>query len=98
MNDETFARLVAEEVKKKVTASQAEYLRLPENWTNWQRCLNVLIDNLNNQLDEIDDQLDDTTERYKAFGEDGLKLLADATSQFEAQLNKISRFNFLVEA
>lgn len=98
MNDETFARIVAEEVKKKATPSQAEYLRLPENWAKWQRCLNILIDNLDGQLDDIDDQMDETTDRYKALGDEGLKLLTEATEQFESQRKKISRFKFHVEA
>lgn len=98
MNDETFARLVAEEVKKKATRNQSDYLRLPENWTKWQRCLNILIDDLNNQLDDIEDQEDAMTQRYRDLGEDGIALLAETISQYESQRKKISRFKFHVEA
>lgn len=97
MLDEVFARLVAEEVKNKVSREQADYLRLPENWTRWQRCLVTLIDNLNNQLDDIADQEDDSTGRYKAMGDDGIRLLAESLSEYESRRKKITRFRFHVE-
>lgn len=98
MQDEIFARLVAEEVKNKVSREQAEFLRLPENWTRWQRCLTVLIDNLNGQLSEIQDLEDTTTNRYRALGEDGIRLLAESLSDYESRRKKILRFRFHVEA
>ena len=33
MNDDTFARVVAEDVKNRATQPQKEYLKLPENWS-----------------------------------------------------------------
>jgi len=97
MLDETFARLVAEEVKNRVTDEQREYLRLPENWTRWQRALMILADNLNGQLTILTNQEKDDTERYKALGDAGLKLLAETLSEYETRRKKISRFKFHVD-
>ena len=36
MNDDAFARLVAQDVKNKVDPGQRAYLRLPENTQRWQ--------------------------------------------------------------
>ena len=69
MLDETFARLVAEEVKNRVTQEQKDYLRLPENWTKWQHALVALCDNLHNQLSQLVDQEKSYTVRYRELGE-----------------------------
>ena len=39
MNDESFARLVADDVKNKSTEAQKKYLQLPENIKRWRRAL-----------------------------------------------------------
>jgi hypothetical protein len=98
MLDETFARLVAEEVKNRVTDEQREYLRLPENWGRWQRALVALTENLERQLGEIAAQEATDTERYRALGDDGLKLLAESLSEYENRRKKINRFKFHVDA
>jgi len=97
MLDETFARLVAEEVKNRVTDEQREYLRLPENWTRWQRALMILADNLNGQLVVLVGQEKEDTERYKGLGDAGLKLLAETLSEYETRRKKIMRFKFHVD-
>lgn len=98
MHDETFARLVAEEVKNRVSQTQADYLRLPENWERWQRALLVLVDNLNSQLDEIEEQEREDADRYRNMGEHGLTLLAESLSEYESRRKKINRFKFHVES
>lgn len=98
MQDETFARLVAEEVKNRVTVTQQDYLRLPENWGRWQRALVVLVDNLKSQLEEIDEQEESDAERYGKLGEHGVVLLAESISEHEARRKKINRFKFHVES
>jgi hypothetical protein len=98
MQDETFARLVAEEVKNRVTNTQADYLRLPENWGRWQRSLLTLIDNLNSQLIEIQENERSDSERYGNLGEHGVTLLAESISESEARRKKINRFKFHVES
>jgi len=98
MQDETFARLVAEEVKNRVTPTQADYLRLPENWGRWQRALLALVDNLNNQLAEIQEQERIDSDRYQNLGEHGVTLLAESISESESRRKKINRFKFHVES
>lgn len=98
MHDETFARLVAEEVKNRVTPTQADYLRLPENWGRWQRALITLVDNLDNQLDDLNDQEAMHTERYRALGDQGVTLLTEALADIEGRRRKINRFKFHVDA
>ena len=98
MQDETFARLVAEEVKNRVTDTQVDYLRLPENWGRWQRALLTLIENLNNQLVGIDEQEKVDADRYRSLGEHGITLIAESLSEHEARRKKITRFKFHVES
>jgi hypothetical protein len=98
MQDETFARLVAEEVKNRVTEEQKDYLRLPENWTRWQRSLVALVKNLSSQLDDLAEKEKSDTKRYKQLGEAGLKLLAESMAETESRRKKIARFKFHVDA
>jgi hypothetical protein len=98
MQDEFFSRLVAEEVKGRVNAGQSDYLRLPENWSRWQRALVALVDNLNNQLAHLSNEEAEETQRYKQMGEDGLRLLAEKSAEYEQRKKKIARFKFHVEA
>lgn len=97
MNDDAFARLVAEEVKNRVSKTQAEFLRMPDNWGRWQRALVALCKNLENQLATI--QVDEAADRdrYGALGDDGVRLLAEAMSDYENRRSKIDRFKFHVE-
>lgn len=97
MSDDAFARLVADEVKNKVTAEQREYLTIPENRDRWERALVTLTDNLNNQLADLDDREERERERYEPLGKDGLKLLAEMLADVENRKKKVSRFLFHVE-
>lgn len=96
MNDDTFARVVAEDVKNKATQPQKEYLHLPENWSRWQRALKTLETNLNDQLESIYTYEKEQITTYSALGKDGIKLIAEATAEFEARRKKIERFKFHV--
>jgi uncharacterized protein YaaN involved in tellurite resistance len=98
MLDETFARLVAEEVKNRVTDEQREYLRLPEKWGKWQRALVTLTENLERQLNDLKEQEEADTKRYRNLGDEGLKLLAESLSEYENRRKKINRFKFHVDA
>jgi hypothetical protein len=98
MLDDTFARLVAEEVKNKVTPEQKDYLRLPENWTRWQRALTVLTNNLDQQLESLKNEERRDTENYRALGDDGVKLLTESLSEIEVRRKKILRFKFHVDS
>ena len=97
MNDDVFARLVAEDVKNKVSQGQKDLLRLPENWDRWQKALLALIENLNNQLDTIEAHCEAAETRYESFGQDGNKMLEESLAEYEIRRKKINRFRFHVE-
>lgn len=98
MNDDAFARLVAEEVKNNISDAQKNYLLLPENWTRWQRALTALLENLDSQVASINRQRAEEIARYEALGDDGFKLVAEAASTYDHKVKKISRFRFHVES
>jgi len=97
MNDEIFSRLVAEEVKNRVSESQRLYLELPENQLRWKRALLALMRNLQLQIGSLanDKELDIT--RYSDFGADGEKLLVEAVASYDLRIGKIERFKMFVE-
>ena len=71
MNDDAFARLVAEEVKNNVSDAQKNYLLLPENWTRHQRALTALTENLADQISRLYQDKIVEIQRYEALGDDG---------------------------
>jgi hypothetical protein len=97
MTDDAFARLVAEEVKNKVSRSQRDTLMNKDNWDKWKRALMALIGSLQNQLDNIQEDEELDTARYKDLGRDGEKLLSIALSDYRQRKAKIERFKFHVE-
>lgn len=97
VNDDSFARLVAEEVKNRVSKSQRDFLHMPENWDRWQRALIALSANLDSQISNISSDQSADKARYEALGADGIKLLAEAMSDYEQKRSKIERFKFHVE-
>lgn len=97
LTNEAFARLVAEDVKNRVTDEQKRYLRLPENAERWQRNLVALLDNLANQLVELNDREAEETERYHRLDEDGVRLLAEMQADVDQRRKRISRFRYHVE-
>lgn len=97
LNDEAFARLVAEDVKNRVTDSQADYLRLPENWNRWKRALEILLQNLSQQMEELSDRERTEIGRYEQLGADGVRLMAEVQTDIGQRRKKISRFRFYVE-
>lgn len=97
LTNEAFARLVAEDVKNRVTDEQKRYLRMPENLERWQRNLVALLGNLAQQLDDLADRERDETDRFRALGDDGTRLLAEAQADITERRKRISRFRFHVE-
>lgn len=96
MNDDAFARLVAEEVKNQVTQSQRDYLNLPENWARWQRAVQHLADNLERQLKNIRESEEAETAKYRDIGDDGIKMLTELSAEFDNRRKKIERFRYHV--
>lgn len=98
LSDDAFMRLVAEDVKNKVSESQKSYLRLPENLDRWGRALTSLLSNLDDQVNEIRIETELKTEAFRELGEDGVALLAEYQTDMEQRQRKIARFRFYVES
>ena len=97
MDDQTFAKMVAEEVKNKLSPNQRKTLLLKENWGRWRMNLVVLLDNIDTQIQSTEISKKEDIERYGSFGDDGLILLSQAISSYDSRINKITRFRFHVE-
>lgn len=95
MDDETFARMVAEDVKDKLTVTQRAWVRSSENRTRRHRALSELARNLDDQLAAIDsanrDELAGATDRPPA------EIEALRFDQ-RGRRRKIERFRFFVVA
>ena len=97
MDDQTFAKMVAEEVKNKLSPNQRKTLLLKENWGRWRMNLVVLLDNIDTQIQSTEISKKEDIERYGSFGDDGLILLSQANSSYDSRIKKITRFRFHVE-
>ena len=97
MNDESFARIVAEDVKNNITDSQREYLMLPQNRDRWKRAIIALVENLESQISEISADKSADIERYEGLGQNGKSLIVETAAAYDSKLNKINRFKFHVE-
>jgi len=93
MSDDMFAKLVAEEVKNRVSTEAREELFDKTNWDKWERALIALVQNLNSQLEKIEEDRQADTERYSAI-DDGHKLLSESLAYYEKQSKKIERCRF----
>jgi len=96
MNDDAFARLVAEEIKNRASATQREYLELPENWARWQRAIQALNDNLEKQIRTIHEQEQYQISKYSELGDDARVMIAEMSANFEERRRKIERFRYHV--
>lgn len=95
MRDESFADLVALEIKNHATEEQKAYLRLPENWNRWQRAIQALIDNLDRQLAGITQQEQRQIEAYTDMP-DAIAVVSELMAEFDYRRKKIERFRFHV--
>lgn len=97
INDDTFARLVAEEVKNKLSPAQRLVLMDSENWGRWQKALLHLIENLENQIESLDADAEADARRYKALGRQGKEVAREAEKAYTQRITKTKRFKFHVE-
>jgi len=97
MNDEIFARLVADDVKNRVSDAQRQYLELPQNRERWKRALVALVRNLADQIQDIKTDRELDVERYSEFGNEGISLLTEAMASYDVRLAKIERFKMFVD-
>ena len=97
IDDETFARLVADNVKNKTSNAQNKFLELPDNNPRWQEALNSLIDTLNDQINEISHEAKESIKRYSEAGDISHDSLTRAMAHGDTRKQKIERFRFYVE-
>jgi len=97
MTNETFVKLVAEEVKNKLSPMQRAVLLQKENWGGWRDALVSLASNLESQIQQINADEKTDKERYAAFGSDGEKLMHESSHAYKSRASKINRFKFHVE-
>ncbi len=99
ISDDMFAYMVAEDVKNKLSSSQKSILMEKENWQKWQKCLLVLINNLEEQLEDLHE---DETADFQRFSEiesrygSKRNLLQQAEQSYKSKRTKIERFKFHV--
>lgn len=97
MNDDAFARMVAEEVKNKISPLHKKELLDKSNWVRWQKALLALSNNIQEQIESIEvDALIDKN-RYESMGIDGRRLASEAKIAYDSRLSKITRFKFYVD-
>lgn len=96
-NDDSFARMVAEEVKNKLSPSQKQELLKPENWGRWRDALAALSDNLQSQIDNIEADAESDSRRYAAMGRDGSRLGHESQQHYGQRAQRVRRFKFHVD-
>jgi hypothetical protein len=96
MSDDSFARLVADDVKNKVSPSRREFLQKPENWDRWKRALLALVANLEEQIADIEADSRSDSERYRSMGKAAEKLAQAAERDYETKRSRIRKFLFHV--
>lgn len=94
ITEDTFAYLVAEEVKNKLSPSQRNVLLEKENWHNWQRCLITLVQNLEEQIADINEDANADDIRFGQLG--SRRLQTEARNTYNNRRHKIERFKFHV--
>jgi hypothetical protein len=93
LNDDAFARIVAEDVKNTASTEQKAYLRAPDVAERWREALGYLLDNLDGQIGGINDE--EATELEAVKGND--RIVFELKEKFEFRRSKIVRFRFHVE-
>lgn len=95
--DHFFARLVADDVKNRVTIQQRQELMREENWSRWQRALGALLGNLIEQIESVEMDARADAVRYEAMGRTGRRLANEAARAYDHKKTKIERFQLHVE-
>lgn len=94
ITDDSFAWMVAEEVKNKLSPRDRQILLQPENWNKWQRCLIALVDNLDEQIARIEEDAEADARRFASIG--SRRLQTEAESTYRQRKQKIERFKVYV--
>ena len=96
-NDDTFARMVAEEVKNKVTPLERAELRRVENWDRWKRALLALSENLQRQIEGIEADSESDQKRYSSLDFKFKKLNDETQRYYNEKATRINRFKYHVD-
>lgn len=97
ITDDEFAKIVAEEVKNKLSPVHRKVLLEKENWERWREALVALSENLQRQIDNIEADAESDSERFSAMGREGSSLRRDADSYYDAKATRVKRFKFHVD-
>jgi len=96
-NDDTFARMVAEEVKNKVNPLERAELRRVENWDRWKRALLALSENLQRQIESIEADSESDQKRYSSLDFKFKKLNDETQRYYNEKATRINRFKYHVD-
>jgi len=94
INDDTFAYLVAEDVKNKLSPTQRKNLMQRENWERWQSALATLAENLNEQIQQLNTLEAGDERRFEDIG--SKRMQKEMRSAYSERKIRIQRFMFHV--
>ena len=94
INDDTFAYLVAEDVKNKLSPTQRKNLMQRENWERWQSALATLAENLNEQIQQLNTSEAGDEHRFEDIG--SKRMQKEMRSAYSERKVRIQRFMFYV--
>jgi len=97
VTDDEFARMVAEEVKNKLSPVHKQILLDKDNWARWRDALIALSENLQEQIENIEADAESDRERFSSMGRDGVRLSKDANNHYDAKATRVRRFKFHVD-
>ena len=96
INDDAFAKMVSEDVKRKISYSDKNVLMQSENWERWKDTLLILIGNLDRQIESLVVDSEADSDRYLSMGRSGERLASTANRDYQLRIKKIERFKFHV--
>jgi len=97
LNDDAFARMVAEEVKNKLSPLHKQELMRQDNWERWKSALLALAENLQDQIVGIEQDAESDSRRYAALGRPGNRLSRETDKYYDSKATRVKRFKFHVD-
>ena len=88
MDNDSFDRLVSEDVKNLLSSEKSDFLRLPENRERWKGTLLGLIENLNEQIVDLSKDEMVATENLPSH------MVTEFRVATDEKKTKINRFRF----
>ena len=97
LNDDAFARMVAEEVKNKISPLHKQQLMDQSNWERWKSALIALSQNLQDQIIDIEEDALSDLKRFSSLGSSAGRLSQETAKYYDVKAVKIKRFKFHVD-